>query len=671
MARNLKKKLAMKAAMTEDAPASSASKPDVAETDKKMDELERRIQEMSVDSNKNNVDALTSDLNKLEVKEEDETESQDDLIARGPQRFQRDHVISAPYEKKSQHLSGGQLIETTGYTSGLFTNIFNIQDISTCTPILLPPQHQLPAPPPSYAAYLQEQVLQQPVAIPEIQASPIGCLATASNSMCGGNNDDSLFDVIESFSEQITPTTDETASFTQDDLDLLEQIALKGLGIDSSGDETDYCPTPSPPVQTGMNIPCSFEQSPYGESSGYESATSTPSTSPGPNNTSNSPPNSYLDHNNFNIPTTIQEIEHSVVVQQKPTKTTHYVSILPKPDPKMVTQEKFLKFLRTKENEQFLKRYFVVVNKIVLEQFSQPDGDGDTALMKLAANRDALDLNILPKHLTRDPQAMRFAFAYGIIERLERELPSALQIENMSNQSALYLAATNVPECPMFAAYIAETMLRHGFTISKPCYVPGCIEGGTLLHCVAARGDEYVGVLKELLNIPGGFVIDAKDNSDMTPLQVAINAYCNSCQSTDPSRLPQIKIHKTVETLIKFGASLSVRFKPYNSTPLLMALDMAAKYGPYMDLLEVLLKAAPGISNEVNTPDNRNIRPLFAAAKINVSPVNSVHSVGEMMKMLIKYGAPVKQDIFKFVKNPINNFLAFKLLLKKIVKGKL
>jgi hypothetical protein len=215
--------------------------------------------------------------------------------------------------------------------------------------------------------------------------------ASPSNQSYGSPSDQSQVNQIDLFNEieELTSSTSNTSDeFSEFDLHVLKEVAEK-LFLNTN-DESDYVSSLDSPQSTGgMNI-YTNEFSPYGDSSGYGSSTSTPSNSPAPsNNSNNSPPNSFYEPNNFitesNIPVTILEIQEqqkkpnskiATQIQQKIVKKC--VPILPKPDSTYASQKHFYKFLLTKEKEHIIKRFFVVVNKIPLENFSQQDKEGDT-----------------------------------------------------------------------------------------------------------------------------------------------------------------------------------------------------------------------------------------------------------------------------------------------------
>lgn len=139
-------------------------------------------------------------------------------------------------------------------------------------------------------------------------------------------------------------------------------------------------------------------------------------------------------------------------------------------------------------------------------------------------------------------------YLYYLVERLLKESADSLSLRSKEGQDALHHAIANCRDQPLLAAYIAEAYVR-GNQPFKPYD-----KNETALHYLAARGDVYEPVLRELLKVTlpdssPAFNINDQNSQGQTALHIA-------CELHNPNALRNRKI---IRALLEAGADASIQ----------------------------------------------------------------------------------------------------------------
>lgn len=248
----------------------------------------------------------------------------------------------------------------------------------------------------------------------------------------------------------------------------------------------------------------------------------------------------------------------------------------------------------------------VTISNLSDEQLTKSDSQGDTQLMILLVNHNH------PKTLE---------YLYAMVNRLKK-IPGALQVRNNQQQSALLLACMFMNKQPVVARFIAEALLEQGAPVNEVYK-----KGNTLLHHLCAWGDEYLGVLVELLSMRDAqgrpcFDINQHNHLEGAPLHVAVKKHSKA-----------LNCSATISFLLKNGANLLEKERCSGQT----ALHIAVKESCDPHLVQILLQEAErkGI-NLVNLEDYPGDMALHHAALRN--QILLAQQV-KVIQLLMNYGA--------------------------------
>lgn len=235
---------------------------------------------------------------------------------------------------------------------------------------------------------------------------------------------------------------------------------------------------------------------------------------------------------------------------------------------------------------------------------SASDKDGDTKLLIMIAHK-------LPKGLE---------YLYALVRRLMK-IPGALAARNSQNHSALLLACMYMPNQPLVARFIAESLQNINHDLNEVYE-----NGNTIIHWLAERGDAYLNVLVELLSMQETaghpcFDINRHNHSTGTPLLVAVKAH------------GQVNCSRTIAFLLSQGANVTETERCGGRTP----LHIAIKESGDPLIVQILLKAADRQGkNLVNCMDYPRDTALHYAHLRNDLPVQQQLKI---ITLLLQYGA--------------------------------
>ncbi|XP_066990940.2 serine-rich adhesin for platelets isoform X2 [Anabrus simplex] len=192
------------------------------------------------------------------------------------------------------------------------------------------------------------------------------------------------------------------------------------------------------------------------------------------NNLASTSPQATYGQSTFNILIPVLRPQ----VQQQPLNRPRPRLILPaRKETNVPSREEILQRLDRKKK----KNAWLRVNLKSKEEVTRGDADGDTLLM-IAVTREHDNL---------------YELVYALVEYMRRHVPEALNIKNNFGQTALYNACIELPQHPLIARYLAETLLSLNVNIAEDKYG----SGWSLVECVKRRGESHSGVLSVLLNL--------------------------------------------------------------------------------------------------------------------------------------------------------------------------
>ncbi|XP_014207483.1 uncharacterized protein LOC106638689 isoform X2 [Copidosoma floridanum] len=247
-----------------------------------------------------------------------------------------------------------------------------------------------------------------------------------------------------------------------------------------------------------------------------------------------------------------------------------------------------------------------------LDQLAKGDEDGDTILMCLVGN---------PTELKK-----KLAYLAPLVERLGT-IDGALSMLNCRGEDALYLAAMNCPEMAFVTGYLAAAFLQNNIDIGQRLYRS---RGDTLIHALAAKGDNHGGVLAELLSLKtpqqnAVFDLSKRNYDGRTSLHVAAEAHESRGRNSKTISIA------TVRLLLESGADSTLREDRSGDTALHIAVSLSCDPSLVKSLLTGGGHAAVNIANY-----NGNT-PLHLAASI--SDRTSLERQSEICGHLVSAGA--------------------------------
>ncbi|BES87280.1 Hypothetical protein NTJ_00084 [Nesidiocoris tenuis] len=236
------------------------------------------------------------------------------------------------------------------------------------------------------------------------------------------------------------------------------------------------------------------------------------------------------------------------------------------------------------------------------DTFRSKNNDNQTNLMQL---------------LLSDPKPKDFLERVFIITQrmINCKAADLLTCKDKHGHSALYQAATLHSDCPVVAAYIADSYARLGCDVNETYE-----DGNTLLHRLARFGEPYEDVFRELLHLTNDkrerlFNVNAQNKNQETPLHTVAAFHMNKNSTLG-----------IADALIKRGADVSIVNAKGETALHVASKSDACEFNFIKKLLEIPRQAREA----VNTPDENGNTPLHIVARsINVNNIRKMQNIME------------------------------------------